>query len=322
MENLDGVPGVCSVVLLPTRVPSASHKSWNTELLMVVVNWSRGRSEKRSALKVWGWPCAPSRSAPPPMLRSLYIRDYALIEELDSARYFLTVHDIVRFARGRGILCQGRGAAANSAVCYCLGMTAVDPTRVDMLFERFISRERDEPPDIDIDFEHERREEVMQYVYEKYGRERAALIAAVISYRGRSAIRDVGMVLGLSADLVQRLSADIDWWSDGIVDAERVRALGVDPEAPAIRRLFEIASGILGFPRHLSQHVGGFVIADRPLWEMVPVENAAMPDRTVIEWDKDDIDSLGLMKVDILALGMLHAIQRAMTMLREDHGLD
>ena len=256
-------------------------------------------------------------SVPPSVVERLE-HEFALIEELDYARYFLTVHDIVRFARGRGILCQGRGAAANSAVCYCLGMTAVDPTRVDMLFERFISRERDEPPDIDIDFEHERREEVMQYVYEKYGRERAALIAAVISYRGRSAIRDVGMVLGLSADLVQRLSADIDWWSDGIVDAERVRALGVDPEAPAIRRLFEIASGILGFPRHLSQHVGGFVIADRPLWEMVPVENAAMPDRTVIEWDKDDVDAMGMLKIDCLALGMLSCIRKTLDLINED----
>ena len=244
--------------------------------------------------------------------------EFSLIEELDYARYFLTVDDIVRFARGRGILCQGRGAAANSVVCYCLGMTAVDPTRVDMLFERFISRERDEPPDIDIDFEHERREEVMQYVYQRYGRERAALIAAVVSYRGRSAIRDVGVVLGLSADLVQRLSADIDWWSDGIVDVERVRALGIDPEAPAIRRLFEIASGILGFPRHLSQHVGGFVIADRPLWEMVPVENAAMPDRTVIEWDKDDVDAMGMLKIDCLALGMLSCIRKTLDLINED----
>ncbi|MAC19611.1 MAG: error-prone DNA polymerase [Phycisphaerae bacterium] len=244
--------------------------------------------------------------------------EFSLIEELDYARYFLTVDDIVRFARSRGILCQGRGAAANSVVCYCLGMTAVDPTRVDMLFERFISRERDEPPDIDIDFEHERREEVMQYVYQRYGRERAALIAAVISYRGRSAIRDVGVVLGLSADLVQRLSADIDWWSDGIVDAERVRGLGIDPEAPAIRRLFEIASGILGFPRHLSQHVGGFVIADRPLWEMVPVENAAMPDRTVIEWDKDDVDAMGMLKIDCLALGMLSCIRKTLDLVNED----
>ncbi len=244
--------------------------------------------------------------------------EFEIIEDLDYARYFLTVHDIVRFARSRGILCQGRGAAANSAVCYCLGVTAVDPTRIDMLFERFVSRERDEPPDIDIDFEHERREEVIQYIYEKYGRDRAALVAEVISYRGRSAIRDVGTALGLSRDLVQRLSADIEWWSDGVVDEDRIRALGVDPASPAIRRLLAIARTILGFPRHLSQHVGGFVIADRPLWEIVPVENAAMPGRTVIEWDKDDVDAMGMLKVDCLALGMLSCIRKAMDLVNAD----
>ncbi|MEC8320048.1 MAG: PHP domain-containing protein, partial [Planctomycetota bacterium] len=189
-------------------------------------------------------------STVPPAIADRIRHEFELIEELDYARYFLTVHDIVRFARSRGILCQGRGAAANSAVCYCLGITAVDPERVDMLFERFISRERNEPPDIDVDFEHERREEVLQYVYERYGRDRAALVAEVISYRGRSAIRDVGTVLGLSADLLQRLSGDIEWWSDGVIDSERVRALGIDPEAPAIRTLFDLAGEILGFPRH------------------------------------------------------------------------
>ena len=244
--------------------------------------------------------------------------EFEIIQDLDYARYFLTVHDIVRFARSRGILCQGRGAAANSAVCYCLGVTAVDPTRIDMLFERFVSRERDEPPDIDIDFEHERREEVIQYVYGRYGRDRAALVAEVISYRGRSAIRDVGTALGLSRDLVQRLAADIEWWSDGVVDEDRIRALGVDPGSPTIRRLCSIARAILGFPRHLSQHVGGFVIADRPLWEIVPVENAAMPDRTVIEWDKDDVDAMGMLKVDCLALGMLSCIRKAMAMASAD----
>ena len=254
----------------------------------------------------------------PESVRSRLEHEFEIIEDLDYARYFLTVHDIVRFARSRGILCQGRGAAANSAVCYCLGVTAVDPTRIDMLFERFVSRERDEPPDIDIDFEHERREEVIQYVYEKYGRDRAALVAEVISYRGRSAIRDVGTALGLSRDLVQRLAADIEWWSDGVVDEARIRALGVDPASPAIRRLLVIARTILGFPRHLSQHVGGFVIADRPLWEIVPVENAAMPDRTVIEWDKDDVDAMGMLKVDCLALGMLSCIRKAMDLVSDD----
>ena len=254
----------------------------------------------------------------PDEVRRRLEHEFSLVEELDYTRYFLTVHDIVRFARGRGILCQGRGAAANSAICFCLGITAVDPTRIDMLFERFISRERDEPPDIDVDFEHERREEVMQYVYERYGRDRAALVAEVISYRGRSAIRDVGKVLGLSEDLVQRLANDIEWWSDGLVDEEKVAALGVDPTSPAIRRLFAIAGEILGFPRHLSQHVGGFVIADRPLWEMVPVENAAMADRTVIEWDKDDVDAMGMLKVDCLALGMLSCIRRAIDLVNED----
>lgn len=244
--------------------------------------------------------------------------EFSLVAELDYARYFLTVHDIVRFARSRDILCQGRGAAANSAICYCLGITAVDPTRVDMLFERFISRERDEPPDIDVDFEHERREEVMQYIYERYGRDRAALVAEVISYRGRSAIRDVGAALGLSTDLIQKLASDIDWWSDGLVDEDKVRALGIDPQAPAIRRMFDIATVILGFPRHLSQHVGGFVIADRPLWEMVPVENAAMPNRTVIEWDKDDVDAMGMLKVDCLALGMLSCIRKAIDFINRD----
>jgi error-prone DNA polymerase len=241
-----------------------------------------------------------------------------LIDELNYARYFLTVDDLVRFARGRGILCQGRGAAANSAVCYCLGITAVDPTRIDMLFERFISRERDEPPDIDVDFEHERREEVLQYIYRRYGRDRAALVAEVVTYRGRSAIREVGTALGLSRDLVDRLASENDWWSDGVIDAERVRSLGLDPDDHTIAGLFDISKSILGFPRHLSQHVGGFVITNGPLWNMVPVENAAMPDRTVIEWDKDDVDAMGMLKIDCLSLGMLSCIRRAMDLVNMD----
>jgi error-prone DNA polymerase len=241
-----------------------------------------------------------------------------LIEELDYPSYFLTVHDIVAFARGRHILCQGRGAAANSAVCFCLGITAVDPDRIDVLFERFISKERNEPPDIDVDFEHERREEVIQYLYRKYGRDRAALAAEVISYRGRSAIRDVGKVLGLSLDCVERLSSGIDWWHDGSIDIDRVREIGLDPRDPTIRRLAVLSTEILGFPRHLSQHVGGFVITEGPLSAFVPIENAAMADRTVIEWDKDDIDAMGMLKVDILALGMLTCIRKSIDLVNDD----
>jgi len=243
-----------------------------------------------------------------------------LIEELDYAPYFLTVHDIVAFARSRGILCQGRGAAANSAVCYCLGLTAVDPGRIDMLFERFISRERNEPPDIDIDFEHERREEVIQYIYQRYGRERAALTAEVITYRARSAVRDVGKVIGLSRDAIDRLAKDFDWWDDGALDHDRVRALGLDPESTLLRQLAWLVGQLLGFPRHLSQHVGGFVITRRPLSELVPIENAAMRDRTVIEWDKDDIDAMNMLKVDVLGLGILTCIRRTFDLIEITHG--
>jgi error-prone DNA polymerase len=240
-----------------------------------------------------------------------------LIEELDYPNYFLTVHDIVAWARDQGILCQGRGSAANSLVCFCLGVTAVDPTLPDhdLLFARFISRERGEPPDIDVDFEHERRELVMQYVYERYGRERAAICATVIHYRPRSAIRDVGKALGLTEDITAALAGTV-WgsWGEGLPD-DHIRQVGLDPENPAIRRATALATDLLGFPRHLSQHVGGFVLTQRRLDETVPIGNAAMPDRTFIEWDKDDIDALGLMKVDVLALGMLTAIKKAMDML-------
>lgn len=240
--------------------------------------------------------------------------ELTLIEELNYAPYFLTVHDLVNFARSRTppILCQGRGAAANSAVCYCLGVTSVDPTRIDLLFERFISKERNEPPDIDIDFEHERREEVIQYIYTKYGRDRAALTAEVISYRRRSAVRDVGKALGLSLDMVDRLAKDMDWWDTEGLNVDRLREMGLDPADPTIIWLGVLTRDILGFPRHLSQHVGGFVITRSPLCELVPVENAAMPDRTVIEWDKDDIDAAGMLKVDCLGLGMLSCIRRAL----------
>jgi error-prone DNA polymerase len=237
--------------------------------------------------------------------------ELTLIAELEYEPYFLTVHDIVRFARSRHILCQGRGSAANSAVCFCLGITEVDPARMSLLFERFISRERNEPPDIDVDFEHERREEVIQYIYAKYGRERAALTATVISYRPRSALRDVAKAMGLDPLQVAALARSMQWWDGSRIDTTRVREAGLDPDSPVLARVLTLARTVLGFPRHLSQHVGGFVIARDLLEELVPVENASMPDRTVIQWDKDDLDALGLLKVDVLGLGMLAAIRRA-----------
>lgn len=246
--------------------------------------------------------------------------ELALIEELGFAPYFLTVHELVTFARGRGILCQGRGAAANSAVCYVLGVTGVDPARSELLFERFISRERNEPPDIDIDFEHERREEVIQHIYGKYGRDRAALTAEIITYRGRSAVRDVGKALGLSLDLVDRLAKDMDWWDAGAVNPERAKALGLSPGDPTVARLAALTAEILGFPRHRSQHVGGFVISKGPLSEIVPIENARMDDRTVVEWDKDDLDAMGLLKVDVLGLGMLTCIRKCFELVRAHQG--
>ncbi|MBK9657568.1 MAG: DNA polymerase III subunit alpha [Rhodanobacteraceae bacterium] len=238
--------------------------------------------------------------------------ELALIGELKYESYFLTVHDIVRFARAQKILCQGRGSAANSAVCYALGITEVDPARGNLLFERFISRERNEPPDIDVDFEHERREEVIQYIYTKYGRERAALTATVACYRAKSAIRDVGKALGLALDQVDQIAASLAWWDGFSAIEERLTERGFDPASTQIRKLLKLVSQLLGFPRHLSQHVGGFVISERPLQELVPVENAAMPDRTIIQWDKDDLDTLGLLKVDCLALGMLSCIRRCL----------
>ncbi len=251
-------------------------------------------------------------TAAPPDVRELIEHELALIAELRYEPYFLTVHDIVAFARSKGILCQGRGSAANSAVCYALGITEVDPARMSMLFERFISKERNEPPDIDVDFEHQRREEVMQYVYAKYGRDRAALAATLITYRPKSAVRDVGKALGLSLAEVDRLAGVFAWWDGRAIHAERIREAGFDPESPLIRRLIALSSALMGFPRHLSQHVGGFVIARGLLERMVPVENAAMADRTVIQWDKDDLDAMGLLKVDCLALGMLSAIRRCL----------
>jgi error-prone DNA polymerase len=250
----------------------------------------------------------------PAAVRELIGHELALIAELGYEPYFLTVHDLVAFARSRGILCQGRGSAANSAVCYALGVTEVDPSRMSLLFERFISRERNEPPDIDVDFEHERREEVIQYLYAKYGRHRAALTATVITYRPRSAIRDVGKALGLDPLQVDRLARAMQWWDGRELDASRIRDAGFDPANPLMERLLALVRELIGFPRHLSQHTGGFVISRGPLEELVPIENAAMPERTVIEWDKDDLDELGLLKVDVLGLGMLTAIRRALAL--------
>jgi error-prone DNA polymerase len=253
-------------------------------------------------------------------VRKLIEHELALVAESRYEAFFLTVYDVVEFARSKNILCQGRGSAANSAVCYCLGITAVDPSRMEMLFERFISRERNEPPDIDVDFEHQRREEVIQYIYGKYGRERAALTATVITYRARSTLRDVGKALGLNLGEVDRLAKSMAWWDGKQAMPNRLAEAGFDPESASMRQLFELVTTLLGFPRHLSQHTGGFVISRGPLSHLVPVENAAMPERTVIEWDKDDLDALGLLKVDVLALGMLSAIRRALALISARHG--
>jgi error-prone DNA polymerase len=246
--------------------------------------------------------------------------ELALISELRYEKYFLTVYDIVRFAREQHILCQGRGSAANSAVCYCLGVTEVDPARTRVLFERFISKERNEPPDIDVDFEHQRREEVIQYLYKKYGRDRAALTAAVHTYHARGAIRDVGKALGFDEDLIDALAKAHQWWDGREVNHERLRALGLDPDSRQIRLLMELTRPLLGFPRHLSQHSGGFVLTGDKLTRTVPVVPAAMEGRTTIEWDKDDIDTLGLLKVDVLALGMLTAIRRTLDFVSQWRG--
>ncbi|MDH7790056.1 error-prone DNA polymerase [Ochrobactrum sp. AN78] len=247
----------------------------------------------------------------PEKVKGLINKELALIEQLNYAAYFLTVNDIVQYARSKKILCQGRGSAANSVVCFCLGVTGVDPTEVDLLFERFISAERKEPPDIDVDFEHERREEVMQYVYRRYSTDRAAIVATVISYRSRSAIRDVGKALGLTEDVTGALANTVWGISGGGIDKQHIRQAGLDPDNPIIRRAVELALELIGFPRHLSQHVGGFVLTRDRLDETVPIGPAAMDKRSFIEWDKDDIDEVGLMKVDVLSLGMLTCIRKA-----------
>ncbi len=251
----------------------------------------------------------------PASIRELVEHELALIADLEYEHFFLTVHDLVAQARRENILCQGRGSAANSAVCFCLGITEIDPARMHGLFERFISRERNEPPDIDVDFEHQRREEVVQYVYRKYGRARAALAATVVCYRPRSAVRDVGKALGLELAQVDRLAKSLAWWDSRFAVPERLREGGFDPESPVMRQLIGLVATLVGFPRHLSQHVGGFVISRGPLAALVPIENAAMPERSVIQWDKDDLDALRLLKVDVLALGMLSVIRRALELI-------
>ncbi|HTN91765.1 MAG TPA: error-prone DNA polymerase, partial [Sorangium sp.] len=265
----------------------------------------------------WRWP-----DGVPDKIRAQIEYELQLVAELAYEPYFLTVHDIVHFARSRHILCQGRGSAANSAVCYALGITEVDPARINLLVERFISKERNEPPDIDVDFEHERREEVFQYIYAKYGRDRAALAATVISYRGKSAVRDVARALGLPPDQVDLLSKVFAWWNGQDTLDERLRERGFDPASPVLRRVLKLTAELMGFPRHLSQHVGGFVISDQPLHHLVPVENAAMPERTIIQWDKDDLDALGLLKVDCLALGMLTCVSKCLALLHRHRGQD
>jgi error-prone DNA polymerase len=272
----------------------------------------------------------------PKKVRAQIEHELTLIHELHYEPYFLTVFDIVEFARRQGILCQGRGSAANSAVCYCLGITEVDPDRMNMLFERFISKERDEPPDIDVDFEHQRREEVIQYIYQKYGRDRAALAASVTTYRPRSALRDIGKVLGLPLPIIEHVAKQHQWWDGRQINTDALEAtlsealtlptfvernlVIAQPITALCQRWAALCNELIGFPRHLSQHVGGFVIARTRLSDLVPVENAAMPDRSVIQWDKDDIEALGLLKVDVLALGMLSAIRRALECISQKVG--
>ena len=277
-------------------------------------SWLRRLTEQGMA---WRWPAGVPEKA-----RLLIERELRLIAELGYESYFLTVHDIVRFARSQNILCQGRGSAANSAVCFALGITELDPARMNMLFERFISKERNEPPDIDVDFEHERREEVLQYIFQRYGRDRAALTAVVSTYHGAGAVRDVGKALGLPPDQLNALAACCGRWSDQPPSTEQLLEAGFDPYSPLLRRVLTLSDELIGFPRHLSQHPGGFVISEQPLHTLVPVENAAMAERSIIQWDKDDLDLLGLLKVDILALGMLSALRRTFDLLRRYRGRD
>src|SRR3954470_8710386 len=296
--------------LKPHRYPSEFRKGYNTALEALIALTKEG-AERRYPNGI------------PAQVHKTLQHELEVIEELKCAPYFLTVHDIVRFAESKGILCQGRGSAANSLVCYCLGITAVSPERVNggLLFERFMSVERREPPDIDVDFEHERREEVIQHVYEHYRERHAALTATVISYRSRSAIREVGKVFGLSKDVIDVLTSSIWGWSmEGVTKEEALRA-GLDASDPRLNQTLALAKGLHEFPRHLSQHVGGFVISETHLDEIVPIENAAMEKRKVIEWDKDDIDTLDILKVDVLGLGMLSCLRRGFDLLRLHYGI-
>ena len=276
-----------------------------------------GHTTPQAALEAFAWGGARARypNGVPERTREALTHELKLIASLDYAPYFLTVHDIVRYARSKEILCQGRGSAANSAVCYCLGITEVDPVRVDLLFERFISPERNEPPDIDVDFEHEQREEVIQYIYQRYGRERAGLAAAVITYRTRSAIRETAKVFGLSDDVIAALNGTAWGQETEPIGETRVRSAGLDPADPTLKLALSMAKELIGFPRHLTQHSGGFVITRDRLDEVAPVMNTAMKERTMVEWDKDDLDALGLLKVDVLALGMLTALSKGFTLL-------
>ena len=266
---------------------------------------------------LWRYP-----DGPPAKIVARVKKELKLIAEMEYAPYFLTVHDIVAFARSKGILCQGRGSAANSVVCYLLGVTEVPPESITLIFERFISKERGEPPDIDVDFEHERREEVIQWIYDCYGRHRAGLTATVIHFRSRAAIREVGKVMGLSQDIIGRLAGQIWGWSSSAPGEDGMRDVGIDPSDMRITLATKLIGEIIGFPRHLSQHVGGFVITQGRLDELCPIENAAMDDRTIIEWDKDDIDALGLLKIDVLALGMLTCIRKAFGLLVDYRNLN
>jgi error-prone DNA polymerase len=281
-----------------------------------------GHATPQEALEAFVWKGAKTRypEGIPERTRAVLTYELNLIASLDYAPYFLTVHDILRFARSEGILCQGRGSAANSAACYCLGITEVDPVRVDLLFERFISPERNEPPDIDVDFEHERREDVIQYIYERYGRERAGLAAAVITYRTRSAIRETAKVFSLSDDVIAALNGTAWGQETTPIGEDRVRAIGLNPADPTLKLALEMTKALIGFPRHLTQHSGGFVITRDRLDEVVPVMNTAMKERTMVEWDKDDLDALGLLKVDVLALGMLTALSKGFKLLDKHYG--
>ncbi|MBC3949704.1 error-prone DNA polymerase [Pseudomonas folii] len=275
-------------------------------------SWLREKTEEGVNRR---WPLGPAAET-----RTQIEKELGLISEMKFDSYFLTVHDIVQFARSRHILCQGRGSAANSVVCFALGITELNPEKSNLLFERFISKERNEPPDIDVDFEHERREEVLQYVFQRYGRGRAALTAVASTYHGTGAVRDVARVLGLPSDQINALADCFSSWSDELPSVERLRESGFDPETPILHRVLTLTGELIGFPRHLSQHPGGFVISEHPLNTLVPVENAAMADRTIIQWDKDDLDAVGLLKVDILALGMLSALRRTFDLVRRYRG--